>query len=409
MPWRLLAISLFGWLSCSLVGCGGSGVSDGAIQGTVFTAASGTTGLGRAVGVTVQAERTESPAVIRTATTNGYGNYQFTKIPTGTYQLFFYQSGFQTQPYSRQVQVYVEPGNTAQVPDVYLSPGISTGSAIVLLQVVDAITGEGVSNATVTVGAASSSGGSGGTYTLYVPVTADSSGQPAAQRIVVSEEGHLSGTESPSTVVPIAGQTVSVTVRVHPGQANVSGAVRSTYFDDLYRQNGTYSRVTITSDSIEASFLNASVDGSTGRFTVRVPGSTTTTSRRFNLVFSAQGFYIKTLSNLIAPRVGQTSSLSSDVMLDPATVTLEGFVVTSSGTLPAGTLDQVAVLELGQTVGLASGSFYFPRAPVAIPLTLRATATNPFRPTSPSETGTVRVTPTENGTGRFSVGTITTR
>jgi hypothetical protein len=90
-------------------------------------------------------------------------------------------------------------------------------------------------------------------------------------------------------------------------------------------------------------------------------------------------------------------------------VTLEGNVITSSGTVPAGTMDQVAIVELGQTVSILSGSFYFPRVPVAIPLTVRATATNPFRVGSPTETGTVRVTPTENGSGRFAVGAITTR
>jgi hypothetical protein len=67
--------------------------------------------------------------------------------------------------------------------------------------------------------------------------------------------------------------------------------------------------LSITSDSIDQSFLNPTIESSTGRFTIRVPGSTTSVSRRFSLYFSAQGFYLKVLSNLIAPRIGQTSSL----------------------------------------------------------------------------------------------------
>lgn len=406
----LLMLLVLG-LSAVVAGCGGvgdSGVSNGGILGTVLVNRSGTGGVG-AYGVQVRAERTDDPAVIRTAISDVYGHYQIDKAPVGTYRLTFYLNGYATTPNNLVGQVYVEPGRVSQVPDVYISSSISSGTAVLAMTVVDAVTGSAVSNATVTVGSSTVSGGSNGVYYLYVPVTSDSQGQPVAQRVLVNDGAYLSGSESPSMVTPIANQTVSVTVRVQPAQSNVQGVIRSSLYADLYRQLGLYSNISITSDSIDQSFLNPTIENSTGHFTIRVPGSSASMSRRFGLVFSAQGFYVKVLSNLIAPMAGQTASLSGDVLLDPATMTLEGNVITSSGTVPAGSLDQVALLELGQTVGIVNGSFFFSRVPVAVPLTARATVTNPFRPASPTETGTVRVTLSENGTGRFIVGAITTR
>ncbi|MBI2943767.1 MAG: carboxypeptidase regulatory-like domain-containing protein [Candidatus Wallbacteria bacterium] len=391
-------------------GCeGDAGVGDGRIQGTVLAPRAGVSGIAPASGVTVQASRIDDPPLMRSTTTDVYGHFQFDKVPTGRWELSFFGNGFQATPSNRPVTVFVESKRTSQVPDVTLSSVFASGAGVVVVNVVDAVTGEPVSNATVTVGVSSASGGSSGSYTLNVPVSPDSLGQPASQRILVNDEAHLQGSEQPSTVIPIANQVVSVTVRVQPGQAVVQGVLRASAFDDLYRQAGTYSRISITSDSIDPSFLNPVIDGGTGRFSVRVPGSSSASSRRFGLVFSGQGFLVKALSNLVAPRANQTANLSSDVILEPATVTLEGTVVTSSGSLPAGQFDQVTLLELGQSVTLLNGSFFFVRVPVAIPLTVRATATNPFRAGSPNESGFVRVTPAENGSGRFVVGAISTR
>ncbi|MBI3894116.1 MAG: carboxypeptidase regulatory-like domain-containing protein [Candidatus Wallbacteria bacterium] len=393
-----------------LGGCdGGAGVGDGRIVGTVLAPRGGFSGAAPAQGVTVQAQRLDNPPLTRSATTDVYGHYQFDKVPTGSWQLSFFGNGFQTAPTARPVTVFVESKSTSQVPDVILSAAIAFGSALVVVNVVDAVTGDPVNNATVTVGVVSTSGGSNGSYSLSVPVSPDGFGQPAAQRILVNDDAHLAGSEQPGSVIPIANQLVSVTVRVQPGQAVVQGALRASSFDDLYRQNGTYSRITISSDSIDPSFLNPIIDSGTGRFSVRVPGSSSASSRRFSLIFSGQGFQVKVLSNLIAPRANQTSNLSSDVLLEPALVTLEGTVVTSGGTLPTGQFDQVTLLELGQTSSLINGTFFFARVPVAVPLTVRATATNPFRVGSPNESGFVRVTPAENGSGRFVVGAITTR
>jgi hypothetical protein len=404
----LLTLLVLG-LSVVMAGCSGdSGVSDGSILGTVLVNRSGTGGTG-AYGVQVRAERIDDVAIVRTAVSDVYGHYQIDKTPVGSYRLTFYLNGYATTPTNSVGQVYVEPGRVSQVPDVWVSSSISSGTAVLAMTVIDAVTGAAVSNATVTVGSSTVSGGSNGVYYLYVPVTSDSQGQPVAQRVLINDGAYLSGSEQPSTVTPIANQTVSVTVRVQPAQSNVQGVVKASLYSDLYRQQGLYSNISITSDSIDQAFLNPTIENSTGRFTIRVPGSSSSLSRRFGLVFSAQGFYVKVLSNLIAPLAGQTASLSSDVLLDPATMTLEGNVITSSGSIPAGTLDQVALLELGQTVGILNGTFFFSRVPIAVPLTVRATATNPYRPTSPTETGTVRVTLAENGTGRFILGAITTR
>ncbi len=410
MSSKYVWMSLLAATAILLGGCeGGAGAGDGRIQGKVLAPRAGISGLAPASGVTVQARRLDDPQLIRTAISDGYGVYTFDKVPTGSWELTFFGSGFQSSPSNRPVSVYVEPKGTSLVPDVVLSSVFASGTGVVVVNVVDAVTGSPVSNAIVTVGISSASGGSNGSYTLEVPVTPDGQGLPSSQRILVNVESHLGGTESPSTVVPIANQVVSVTVRVQPGQAVVQGVVRASAFDDLYRTNGTYSRITISSDSIDPSFLNPPVDGGTGRFSVRVPASSSSFSTRFGLVFSGQGFAVKFLSGLIAPRANQTSNLSSDVILEPITVTLEGNVVTSSGSLPTGAFDQVTLLELGQTSNLLNGSFFFARAPVALALTVRATATSPFRAGSPNESGLVRVTPSENGTGRFVVGAISTR
>ena len=391
----------------SSIGCGGSvGIEDGTIVGQVFGNASGGPSDATPVaGVTVVAQRNAGdPKVIRTTITDANGRFVLANMPTGEYSLGFdgRRVGFgvidtaQGATNNRtavgdQVRVFVEAGATSQAPDVILTAQPAQGDSTVVIRLRDLITGDPVTNATVTVGAATTSaGGANGVYTLSVPVVPTQNNMPpSAQGIIITAEGFNGGQIQPTQIVPIANETVSATVQIQPLQARITGFVQIAQFQTLYSR----SNITLTVDSVPVVFSSPGGSGqdvnANGFFTINVPASNDVLTRQFNLNFTAPNLQTQVITNVVAPPSLGTRQLTSPVVMNPITVDLVGTVVDSSGGTPnqlnpTGIPDTVTVVETGQVGNIINGSYTIADVPATDPqvgpmsFTLRASAFNPL-------------------------------
>lgn len=360
-----------------LSGCGGSaGVDNGTIIGRVFANASGgsatVTPLANA---TIVARRnTDIPLVIRTTRTDANGEFVLSNVPTGDYNIGYSARGYETidttlgatvniTPVGQVIQVFVEPEGTSVAPDVTLSKLQDEGDSTLILTVVDSISGDPLTNATVTVGAATTSnGGANGVYTLSVPVRASSGGDgagelPPNRAVLITAEGFDGESVNPPLIRPIAGETVTATIQVAPNQARITGFIRISQFETLYDR----SMITVSVDNVPDVFTMPTVDAN-GFFTILVPASNSITTRQFNLNFTAPNLQPAVVSNVVAPTSFGTRQLTSPVVMNPVTVDLVGTVVTSTGFAPNqlnpfGVPDVVTVSQTGQSGTIVNGAY----------------------------------------------------
>ena len=154
-----------------ITGCGDAGTSNGSIRGQVFTNRSGgaLTKTPEA-GVSVVAVFDGEPERVRTAVSDGNGQYVIPDLPIGKYRVGFTKDGFEpvtTEKGSSRTQsaigegptiLYVDTGSTITAPDITLKQLAPEGDGQVIVNLIDEVTGEPVNGATVTVGEASTSG-----------------------------------------------------------------------------------------------------------------------------------------------------------------------------------------------------------------------------------------------------------
>lgn len=396
--------------AAQLVGCGSggdsgtvfssAGVSNGTIVGTVRGAVGGTPSLTPLSGVRVQATRISGGvAVSRTTFTNGSGGYAFFDMPLGTYDLTFSLTGFSSAGGgSLPIRTSVDFGGFAQVADVVLTQGSAIGGGTVNLHLVDDATGFAVPGATVTVGGYPPSFVDGlGNYVFNIPVTG-----LGPLPILVQAPGLAGTVPFPSTVTPVAGFPVSLTVTLAPTAAYLAGFLQASTLNSLYISNGILGTISITSPQVSQVFLDPIIGGASGEFSVQVPASTVGGSVFVDLTFTSPFFQTQTVSNILAPGTGGTATLSTPVVLQPKTATLVGRVVNSIGIGPTGPPNQVVVVQTGQAATLVGGDYTLVGVPTGIPLTLQATT---LVSPNPAQTGSVVVTPVP---GTFNVPTIIT-
>lgn len=388
-------------------GCGGgggsdsSGVSNGTIAGNVFGIVGGASGRVPLSGVFVQATRVSGGVSLqRSAYSDSSGRYSLFNVPTGSWDLVFQLQGFTGGATSSSpVRAFVGSGSLASVTDIVLTQSTAAGSGNVTLYVVDGATGAAVSGATVTVGGFPASSTSySGRYDFQVPVSV--SGTPLA--INVYHPGYGSVVPVPSTVSPIVGTQVALTVSLQPSQSFVTGNLQVQSFQSLYSSAGALGQISITSPQIATSFLDPLVDSQTGLFSVRVPSSSTGGSQYFDLVFTSPYFQQTQVTGILAPSGGGSASLSSPVVLQPLQATLVGNVVNSLGVTVTGYPNQVVIAETGQSATIVNGSYSIGGVPTGIPLTLRATT---LVPPNAAQFGSLTVTPLA---GTFAVSPIYT-
>ena len=373
----------------------GGGISNGALLGNVKGA--GAQGTLPILGATVVAVRQESLALTRTTQTDANGDYVLSALPLGNYRVGVSADGFAPIPATSSAgqSAFVESGRTSQLPGFIMTAttgGFSTSGGNVVMTLLDGATGEAVNTATVTAGVASSSTASNGTYVLAVPGTGATPVGLSAQA-----EGYDPNSLTPREVTFVPGQAVTLTARINPFAAGINGrVVVPGAFQNLL------STVEIRVPGIAASYTASNVNAATGSFSLTVPASSSSRTRIFSLTFVSPYFNLAVVSGLVAPQ-GGSLSLTSDVVLTPIGTGLSGTVLDSGSRIPlAGS--SVTIVELGQQASLTNGQYSFGAVPIGSPLTLRASAFNAF---GQLETGTIVVTPTQNG-GTFVVPTIIT-
>lgn len=374
----------------------GGGVSNGGLTGRVQGA--GAQGILPILGATVVAVRQESLPVSRTTQTDANGDFVLSSLPVGSYRVGYTADGFApiAATSSAAQQVFVESGRFQALPAVTLTAttgGFSTSGGNVVVTLLDAATGEPVNVATVTAGVASSSVASNGSYTLAVPGTG-----AAPVGLSAQAEGYDPNSLSPREVIFVPGQTISVTARLAPFPAGISGRlVVPGAFQNLL------STVEIRVPGIAASFTAANVNPTTGSFRLTVPASNSFRQRVFQILFVSPFFNLAAISGVVAPQ-GGSLTLPSDVVLTPIGVGLSGQVVDSGSRIP-GPGSTVTIQELGAQVPIVNGTYFFSAVPVGSRITLVASAFNVF---GQLETGSLSVIPSSNG-GTFVVPTIVTR
>ena len=410
MFWKKLPILLLVFsLLITLSGCGGSaGVSSagigsgGTITGRVLANASGgSVGYAPLANVYVAAKR-ESDGITRTAYTDANGYYRFTGLPLGTWRFGFQAHGYTNIPVDSSTIVgYSEAGRSYQIYDTYLNGYGSSGDGNVVVSLRDAVTGQAIVGATVMVGPASGVTGFNGEVTLSVPVRIDqSTGQPMAERVIVSAAGVDGSTVSPSYITPFAFQTTYQTVFVSSLGSGVGGHIQASTYNTYYAGSGAFGTISITSPQIPSYYLNPVIDSFNGTFTCNVPVGTNS----FDLYFTSPYFESRVVGPITPTAGGGVQQLSSPVVLTPKRRDVFGYVASGNGsTVISGS---VVIVELGQGTNVTSGQFYFPSVPVGMTLTFSASlsvTTFPY-----TETGQTLRTITTDGAGPFSLGTIIT-
>ncbi len=426
-----------------LAGCGGSvGVDDGTVIGTVFGAQTIGTGFNDAKppipleDVTIVAQRQGGePAVIRTTKSDVDGNWSISGLPTGEYLVGFAKRGFRTidtaqgatnsrTAVGNQVRVFIEAEGTSIAPEVVMDRLPDEGDATVLVTLVDTISGNGVTNATVTVGnATSSESSSSGVYTLVVPVT-QVGGRVPQQQIEVSAEGYDGAQAAPQLVRAIPNQTVSVTVTISPLPATISGRVNISKFDNLFNKTG----ISISAQNVPDGFLGNRNPAADGSFSINLPASNAVLQRQFTLRFTAPNLVQKLVTNVVVPGSQGTRELTAPVVMDPVFVDLVGQVLNSNGKAPnqQGAIpDTVTVRETGQLANIVNGSYTIPDVPATTTQTIGPASLNldvsVFNPEAQGqgqqgtpgaqETGEKNITPIPDGTNNptFTVPLIETQ
>jgi hypothetical protein len=368
---RTIAVGVFISLGM-LFGCGGNaGVDDGTIVGRVFSDAS-TVSSNRApiAGVTVVIRRTAGiPAIVRRTLSDANGNFVFTGVPTGQYTIGYAKEGFlpvdplqgasatRTNLVGRDI--FVESGQTVRATDTTLETNLQTGSGTLILTVLDGVSGDPVTNATITVGAVTTSaGGNNGVYTLSVPMqpndqsTAEPPQISGPKLVTIQADGFLN--ETIINIGIIANETVRRTVFMNPLQVTLDGVVRISRFQNLFSLAAVEIRVTNT---LGPPVVNAAPNG---LFNIPgIPASNSQITRTFNLRFTHPDLQTVILTNIVAPRAGDRT-IPLTVVMTPLTVDVVGSVVDSGNIPPNG---QAVLVQTGQAAAVVNGNYTIPGVP----------------------------------------------
>jgi hypothetical protein len=404
----LAGVFLVSFLSCSAapLRAGSAGVRNGGIQGVVYDQFNRPLG-----GVSVVAVRSIAPPIIRSTVTDEMGNWFLGDLPLGGYTIGFAKFGFRTidtqqgDPNNQtalgaQVRVNIESGRVSVAPSVNMTALPDTSNGTVNITVLDLASGTPISDATVSLGVgAATSGTPEGRYTLTVPASVDQQGQPAAQPLSIQAEGFEPFT---STVTVLAKQTQNLVFRISPLLVGVNGLAG-------IQPGGPPADLTQT--SLTAIDLNPALTqgavSASGDFSIRLPASTSTITRKFTLQFLLSGFQPATVP-VTAPRAG-AFTVPGRVVLVAQSVELVGTVVLSSSQPPqGGARDLVTVIELGKQAAISGGSYRI-AVPIGRPLTLQVDAFNAT--TGRFEQARTTVTATSDGSPNpvYTVPLIMTR
>ena len=377
-----LCLSFILGLSMILSGCGGSdsGVfnpsigSGGSITGRVLgNAPGGVSGYTALAGAYVVAERNDGSFLRRTVSTDFNGYYHFEGLPLGTWKLGFECYGYSTLPVdSSGVIGYSEAGTTFLINDIHLNAVSASGTGYVNITLVKNGSGEPVSNATVTVGSASSVTSYYGSVTLAVPVRVDSlTGYPVPERVVVSGNGIDGSSVTPLYITPFANQTIWQTLFVNAYGTEVTGRIESSAYNSLYLDDNLFTSISITSAEVSSDFLQPYINTYTGDFSVTIPSGTSYVYLRF----TSEHFEPAEVGPITVFNGGGVLSLSSPVTLRPYTRDVAGFVVSSNGPAGSPTNVSVAISRLGKNADYSyiDSSFVFRNVPVGLALSVDAT------------------------------------
>ncbi|MBI4864164.1 MAG: hypothetical protein HY815_28500 [Candidatus Riflebacteria bacterium] len=330
----------------------------------------------------------------------------------GNYTIGYAKYGYKTidttqgDPQNRtalgsQVRVYIESGQTAVAPAVNMVAEADTTPGTVNITVLDLTDAAPVKEATVLLGSfAATPSGPEGRYTVTVPTAVDQeTGQPVPQNVQISADG-FQDTARPVTVVPKS--TQNVTVLLKPGMATVTGFVMTAPGSpptDL-------AKISVKIQNVGAELTQGTVTQA-GTFTIQVPASTATRTRKLTLELSMLNFKTA-LVPVIAPVTG-TTTLPQGITLTAETVDVTGEVrLSDGGTPPDDGPNKVLLVELGRQAPLQGGR-YSVKAPVGQTLTLQATAFN--KATNRLEFAQTTIVPTSDGSQSpvFSVPTLVTK
>lgn len=353
-----------------LFGCGGSaGVQDGTVVGRVFSDASSISGSRSPLaGVTVVARRqAEANLVVRRSLSDANGQYVFTDLPNGAYFIGYSKEGFipvdalvgatGTRTVQAAQDIFVESNSTVQVPDVTLQTNRQTGTGIVIITVLDAISGDPVVAATLTAGVvATSNGGNNGVYSLAVPLqptdesTRNGLFDSSFKFVDVQADGYNSANFS---VGVIANETVRRTVFLTPLTVSFDGIIRVSSFPNLFNlANLGDFQVNLNNTTVALSSIGGSANGGIFRI-LGVPASNAQLTRTFNIRFTHPDLQTVVLSNVVAPRAGDRT-IPLVVTMTPTTVDVVGTAV-DSGNFP--TNGTAVVVETGQSGAVVNGSY----------------------------------------------------
>ncbi len=352
------------------------GVSNGAIEGVVFS-----TGGQPVAGANVVAVRQEEPPIIRNARTDQAGRFHLPGLYVGSYTLGVSKFGFRTittesgDPANRtalgdQIRTFVEPGRTSSVGSIRLTPQQGSFASTVTVFVTDRVTGEPVNDASVIVGPVASSGpGAGGQYTLVLPPITDEAGNSRPQRALVQADGFVTAEQM---VTPISGANQSVFVRLAPTTSLIMGRVQLGF--GIPPNEITSVRIQV--ENVAPDAAQGRVLDLAGNFQVSLPASTARRARVFTLLFMLGNTRMARVTSVVSPRAG-ARTLPQTIVLQPETGVVAGQVVLSDGTLPVGgQTDRVVVLELGQAFPMVNGNFQIPSIPLGRTFNLQVQAFN---------------------------------
>jgi hypothetical protein len=197
--------------------------------------------------------------------------------------------------------------------------------------VLDSVSGDPVTHATVTAGTvSSSSGGNNGVYTLSVPLlpndqtTANTPFEGTPKALSVQADGYLRFADALGL---IANETVRRTVFLVPNSVIIEGVIRVESFQGLF----DLSQIQVQAANITVGAVSASAN--TALFRIPdLPASNSSLTRTINLRFTHPDLQTVVLSNIVLPRAGERS-LPLTVVMRPITVDIVGSVL-DSGSLP---------------------------------------------------------------------------
>jgi hypothetical protein len=389
-------------LFTAFVHAGSAGVKNGTISGVVRDYK-----RQPIAGATAIAVRQTDPPLIRNAVTNENGIFTLNNMPVGAYTLGFDKYGYepitteegdkeQQSAIGKQIRVYVESGSHVKAPAVTLKYIGVSGDAFVKVNLIDAITGEKIDAANVSVGSSTVNFGSAGTYYLAVPAGPQTNGGESGQPIKISAPGYQ---EIDDHIAAVPFQTTEKTIALTPKMATIQGQI------DLsrYPVSDIAARTRISVDGIPDAALDAHIEDS-GFFSIRVPASNANNKRFFNVGVFVAGFMPATVSQVYAPESGATT-ITAPVTMIAQTVPVGGKVLPSSGAQVSNSaVNQAFIKELGVSSSISSGSYRFDSIPSGIELEISVIIMGP----EGIESGSRTFTAVDNGTGFFHLPTIIT-